>query len=85
MPFRIEYSDEALSDFRALRPQNIPPTRKLIGSFAHDRWLMASPSPEQSQPGLVVRELVNGPITLVFELDRANEVVEILRILVAGD
>ena len=32
-----------------------------------------------------MRELSHGPITLVYDLDRANEVVNILRILVAAD
>lgn len=85
MPFRIEYSDEAIAEFKALQPQHIPPARKLIGSFPHDRWLTAGPSSEWSQPGSDVRELDNGPITLVYELDHANEVVRILRILVAAD
>ncbi len=85
MPFRIEYSDQAFADFNALRPQNIPPTRKLIGSFPHDRWLIGGPSSDYSQPDLDVREMRNGPITLVYELDHANEVVRLLRILAVAD
>jgi len=85
MPFRIEYSDQAFADFQALLPLNIPPTRKLIGSFPHNRWLMGVSSSGYSQPDLDVRELRNGPITLVYELDHANEVVRLLRILAVAD
>ena len=87
MPFRIRYTREALADYGrlTLTPLNVLQTRKLIGSFPHDRWLRGSPSLAHVRPGADVRELVNGPITVVYELEHTNEVVIILRILVADD
>ena len=81
MPFRIEFSDVALIQFRALQPLNIIATRKLIGSFPHDRWLMGRRVSNPTSPGAELMELRNGPIRLQYELNRAEQAITIVAIL----
>ena len=80
MPFQIEYSDEAFADFRALSPINIPPTRQLIGSFQHDRWLQGRVIADHAASNVDLRELQNGPIRLTYELQLLEGFVRILSI-----
>ena len=55
--------------------------RKLIGSFRHDRWLDGRTLPAPASPGTELMELKNGPIRLVYELNRAEEAVFIRAIV----
>ena len=82
MPFRIEYSDKARDQFKALKPTDIVAARQLIGSFAHDRWLRGRAITGQTSLDTELMELKNGPIHLRYEIDRHSETVRIVAILV---
>ena len=75
MPFTIEWSDEAKAAFRRSGPMDIIATRKLIGSFRHDHWLRGRPVSGPASPGTELMELRNGPIRLLYELNRDEETV----------
>ena len=81
MPFRVEWRDEAKVAFRRLGPTDIMATRKLVGSFQHDRWLSGRAVPGPASPGTELMELRNGPVRLLYELNRAEESVFIRAIV----
>ena len=73
MPFKVDYSAETKATFRDLKPMEMMAARKLIGSFRHDRWLNGRPLPGLASQGKELMELQNGPIRLVYELNRVEE------------
>lgn len=81
MPFEVAYDDHIPQDFEDLPEMQKVFFRMLIGSFRHDRWLSGRPVPGPSSTGTELRELANGPISLVYELNRAEESVFILAIV----
>ncbi len=81
MPFKVDYSAETKATFRELKPMEMMAARKLIGSFRHDRWLDGRPLPAPASPGTELKELKNGPIRMVYELNRAEESVFIRTIV----
>ena len=81
MLFKVVYDDHIPQDFDALPEMQKILFRMLVGSFRHDRWLLGQPVPGPSSPSAELRELANGPISLVYELNRAEESVFIRAIV----
>ena len=81
MPFEVGYDDHIPRDFDNLPAIQQMFFRMLVGSFRHDRWLEGRPIPAPASPGTELMELKNGPIRLVYELNRAEEALFIRAIV----
>ena len=81
MPFKVGYDDHIPRDFEDLPAMQQIFFRMLVGSFRHDRWLEGRLVPAAASPGTELMELKNGPIRLVYELNRAEESVFIRAIV----
>lgn len=81
MPFAVGYDDHIPQDFKDLPALHKLMFRMLVGSFRYDRWLTGRPIVGLASPGIELMELQNGPIRLVYELDREAEQVRIVAIV----
>lgn len=81
MPYRVQWSDVAKQQLHDLPSTQFMAVRKMVGSFAYDRWLKGRPFGRGAfdLPNLMMFDLEG--LALIYRLDEANQTVEVYTIL----
>ena len=84
MPFAVQWTDTAkLETLEQTGSVRYLLVRQLVGSFKHDRWARGRIVSDPTATSVDLRELLNGPIRLRYELLIVDESVRVTSVRVA--